>query len=597
MAAEEEAEVGSFFEYLYGLETGWVYVATKDPDPQHQKPFEQAFFEWPTQRGQLVEFVLQKRASREVYMGPAIYHEPKTDPPAIDHIKGAQVAWVEFDGNAPESAGSLPEPTLKLRSSLEGHEHWYWKLDQILPPEDVQKINRGLMYALGSDTSGWDAAQILRPPMTLNHKRERETAVLLVVPDVALDPRLFHGLPEPPPPVDEPVPDSIPDIVEVVAKYKWPTNAVELFRSTPKGPVRGKSGTRSEALMALGYYCAEMNMTKEDMVSVLLNADQRWGKFYGRSDRMRRLMEIVTIARQKYPYRPNAEDAREGKLEAYGFMDLLKVEVELEWAWEGLMHTTGYFLLVGPSAVGKTQLSLDVGMSMATGSRALDRPVRTARTGFFSLEMDLVELKEFLTKMQTLCTDEEREMLNERLKLFPLGESLALNQQGERELVEQAISDYKLDGIFIDSMSSATEDNLTDEAAKNLVNWIDRLRHRHGVFTWWIHHQRKASGDNKKPKKLDDVYGSRHITRTASSVMLMWDTNDANIKEFSALKVRLAAKPDATNIKRGPNLRYTRLVSGIAPEPGEPEEDSVVDKEKGQQAPPPPQAAGGNFDI
>ena len=88
--------------------------------------------------------------------------------------------WVDFDGNAPATweDSVAPEPTLIIQSSIPGHEHCYWKLDTFLnKPKVIEERNRSLAYALGADTSGWDADQILRPPFTTNRKRDKAVIV------------------------------------------------------------------------------------------------------------------------------------------------------------------------------------------------------------------------------------------------------------------------------------------------------------------------------------------------------------------------------------------------------------------------------------
>src|SRR5205807_6352490 len=129
------------------------------------------------------------------------------------------------------------------------------------------------------------------------------------------------------------------------------------------------------------YSLAEMNLTNEEILSVLMNADQRWGKFAQRQDRVRRLLEIVTIARQKYPIRVGEGTESPSKLQPLGFKTLLATEINLEWVWEGWLQRNGYLLLTGPSAVGKTQFALDAAAHIALGKPFLDRPVSQSRIG------------------------------------------------------------------------------------------------------------------------------------------------------------------------------------------------------------------------
>jgi hypothetical protein len=567
--------LGTFFDYLWDAEEGFAYIAYKVSGNQYS--FKQEFFQWPAQRELLIEFVLEKRAKYEVYHAPSLFKDASSADK--NNVRGANVVWCEFDGNSPstmaepssnagvaQANNQIPRPTLRIQSSLEGHEHWYWKLDQFVDSEQLDRINRSITYSLGADTSGWDANQILRPPSTFNHKRDRPVVVLEHFTG-RLDLRLFEGLPPPPPLVTIPLPDKLPAIEEVVFGHKFPEHVFRLFK------VGAPIGKRSATMMSLGYYLAELQLTDNEILAMLLNADKRWGKFDGRQDQLVRLAEIVTIARQKYPYTGTSDDMVP-KLQPMGLLTLLRTEVHVEWVWKGILQTKGYMCLTGPSGIGKTQLALDVAGQIALGKPALDRETTPMKIGFFSLEMNLVELKEFLVLMAASFTPEEQEILEENFQFFPLGEPLYLNRGEEQEQVEQAIKDHGLQGIIIDSLGSATNSSLSDQlATKPLLDWNDRLRQRMGVFTWFIHHHRKASGDNKKPKKLDDVYGDMYIVGRASSAIALWESGIPNTLDFIPLKIRLTKNPGKFHIKRGADLHFTRMVGGVVTEESNSEED------------------------
>jgi hypothetical protein len=559
VAETDDQQLGGFFDYIWEGVQGYAYLAHKIPENQYK--FQQTFFRWPDQRLELINHVLAHRTKYEVYFAPALFSAPSAQK---EQVYGAKVFWCEFDGKVPSSEAlanaGVAEPTLKIMSSEAGHEHWYWKVDKFLTAEQLDRVNRALTYLFGADTSGWDANQILRPPLTFNHKRQRPVVVYAHTPGNVLADS-FIGLPEPPPPIDAPLPESIPDINEVIMRYKFPDAATRLFKMGV--PV----GKRSSGMMSLGFYLAEMNLTNPEMLAVLLNADQRWGKFSGRTDQLKRLMEIVTIARQKFPWRQTDQKLGVPTLQPMGFLTLLKSELHVEWYWDGWLQDKGYMLLTGPSQVGKTQLALDVAGNMALGRSALDSPTRQGRIGFFSLEMNAAEIKEFMQLMATSYTPEQQQILEQNLLIFPLGEPLYLNKKETREQVEQTVADFKLDGIIVDSMGSTTDGSLSDEVAvRTLIDWNDSFRQRSGAFTWFIHHHRKGNGDNKKPNKLDDVYGNMYITARATSVICLWQTGITNTLDFIPLKVRLRANPGRFHIKRGADLRFTRLSPGVVNE-------------------------------
>ena len=543
-----ESELTDFFHIIYGDFEGLAYLAFKRNNPTGKPSWRQEWYEWPNESESLIDRIKEQSDKVEVYFGPALYAEKSSQK---KNIKGSSVLWAELDGHLPTELGDIPEPTIRIRSSdAEGHEHWYWKLDTVLSVPEVERTNRLLAIALQADISGWDATQVLRPPTTHNHKRN-STVELLQFTAAVHELSSFSGLPEAPNLPEVTVLDNaIPPVADVVAAYKIPGEVWYLFR---KGL---PEGLRSDGLMRLGFHLAEMQLRDVEIFSMVLDADNRWGKFAGREDQYLRLSQIVAIARAKYPL-INVDVIE--KFHTYGFETLLKTEVKLEWVWEGLLQEAGYFLLTGPPGIGKTQFSLDFGQHVALGKDFLERKIsQPRRIGFVSLEMGLIDLKFFVEQQSEYWDAEEITSLEESFKFLPLGEPLYLNYTKEQEFLEEWIAENKLDGIILDSLGSTTSNELSDEsAAKILMDFNDRIRQRHNCFTFFVHHHRKASGDNKKPNKLDDVYGNRYLTARATTVYCLWNDPSNPALIGIPLKVRLAAKPPIVEIHRTSKLHFT----------------------------------------
>jgi AAA domain-containing protein len=547
----EHQTLDEFFGFIYGDETGYCYLAFKAPGNSHQ--FRQEFFQWPEDKFKIVDRCLNQKAHSEVYFAPALFSKAEAKK---EFVKGAYVFWAEFDGTIPKDLKGIPNPSLRVRSSADGHEHWYWRLDSFVDSPTLEKANRALAYMLGADSSGWDANQILRPPETLNHKRSKSVAVV-GKSNTQFPSEYFAGLPEPPPIQVAPTPEKIPAVEDVIARHPFSIPAWKLFKhGVPEGQ-------RSDGLMSLGYYCAEMQMGNTEIFAILLNADARWGKFQGRLDRDKRLMEIVTKSRAKYPLK--GKKTASDPLVPIGALSLIQSEVNLEWVWEGLLQRGGYLLLTGPSGVGKTQLSLDFGASAALGRNFLDTTTKgPIKIGFFSLEMGLVDLKHFVQSQFIHYTQDELKILEENLRFYPLGEPLYLNRDEEKNRIEDTIKKEGLQGIIIDSLGSTTEGELGEERdTKNLMDWLDRVRQQYEIFAWVVHHHRKATGENKKPNKLSDVYGSQYITARATTVLCLWDAGVPQSLDLLPLKIRLAAKPDKISVYRDQNLHFTKKVSMV----------------------------------
>jgi len=558
-------DLENFYEFLYGVREGYVYATTKELGAEQQVHWKQHFFSWPFQKKDLVDFTELNRSRRDVYVCPSLFNAKKA---TKEHVIGADVIWVELD-DVPQNVDSVPPPTCRIASGGEGHEHWYWKLNTTLTGWQLDLVNETLAYHMEADLSGWDCTQVLRPPNTFNHKRRRETFSLFMS-DVVLDVGLFQTLPAPPAKGDGSIPDYFPPVEEVLAKYVWPKAALELYQSTdPKD--------RSDALMSLGFHCAEMGMARQEIFSVVVAADDRWGKFSGRADRFRRIGDLVAVALRKYPNHGQAQLAQSEipmvNLTPMGFKTLLTTEISMEWQWDGLLQRGGYFLLTGPTQVGKTQFSLNAASRMALGQPFLGRKTHSARIGFFSLEMGLVDLKHFVSQQAFSFPTEEHAILEENLKLFPLGEPLYFSHPAVQAQLDQIVGDLKLDGIMVDSLGSATDETVSDETIKRFFHWNDQFKKKHNIFTWYIHHHRKPNGENKKPNKIGDVYGSQYITSYATTVLCLYPAGLDNVIQAIPLKVRLAPAVKPFYVSRDSRLHFvlTEAAGPPALGPGSPQ--------------------------
>lgn len=531
-----------FLTYIYGDGIGFAYSPTREPN---KGAFSQHFFEYPQERDRLIEHIVRHAPERDVYISPALFSSASISKEAF---KQTNVLWAEFDGKLPENLGTIPPPTLRIRSSEADHEHWYFRLDEPLKDwQVVETYNRAITFALEADASGWDCTQVLRPVSTVNHKCGK-----VVVPvshsDTTLAAVLFDSVPKPTVAIPKVDLGSIPDITDVVLKYAWPDAAIRWYKQ------RTIERDRSGALVTLAYYCAEMGMTDAEIFSVIRNADDRWGKFKNRANRDILLAGHIARARTKYPLEVVAAE----KLPVYGLQSLLETEIEVEWLIPELLQAQGYMLLTGPAGVGKTQFSLRWAMALALGENFLGYKIeKPHKIVFFSLEMGHADLKYFVAQMAKDYTGEQLEVLETNLLLIPLGEPLYVDSEQGQKQFEAILNEHKPDGFFFDSIGSSTGAELSSETAvKSVMDWNDRLRKRFGVFSWYIHHNRKAQAENKKPNKLSDVYGNIYLVNRATSVYCLWPGN--GIIEVIPLKKRLSAMDEPWEVARTGNLNFMK---------------------------------------
>jgi hypothetical protein len=145
--------------------------------------------------------LIQRLGSRtDVYIGVCLRSRRAGGRGAIDR---SHLAFVEID--APDAIDRLRDfphpPTMIVSSGSPGHAHAYYTLTAIVTVPELEQANRRLAHALGGDLASVDAARILRPPASFNHKHSPPRPIELVEFDLTrrydVD-ELVDGLDDPP---------------------------------------------------------------------------------------------------------------------------------------------------------------------------------------------------------------------------------------------------------------------------------------------------------------------------------------------------------------------------------------------------------------
>lgn len=537
-------ELEEFLDFMWGDNQGYAYIPIKEPHKE-DADFEVKFFEWPKEKQEAVDYIIRVSPVVEVYFGPALYK--KIGSPVPENILGSQVLWTEFDGNAPKGGvlgDKIPHPTMRVRSSNEGHEHFYWKLDRFETEfEYIENINKAIAYTLQADSSAWDPTQILRPIGTKNHKRDR--IVRLVTTSASVYSKEFFSSLEVPKQLAKQaiVLEEVPEALDVIFKYPWTTEEAEFFRKREMA-----TGTRSSALMRLAYICAEHRMSDEEAFAILLNADSRWGKFKNRKDQQKRLLDLLNRARHKYPVDPEAQI---DGLPVFSWGELLKLEVHVDWLIPGILQRQGIMVVSGKPGVGKTQLTIQALIHIALGKPFLGWDITAPRkVGFVSMEMGQAEIKVFMEEMNSVLSEEDRELLHTNFQIVPIGQTLMFDNTADQKKIISYLESYLPEVVGFDSLSKTTLGSLEEATVKKVMDFADKIRMNHDCSVVFIHHDRKAQIGNKRPKNLEDIYGSFYITATATTVLGMWQSDKTYEIELNYLKVRLAKAPNTQHITR-----------------------------------------------
>lgn len=564
-----------FFDQIWGETEGFVYLPVKEKAGRVRK----FFLPWPQKREAVARHVLKWSAAEdcEVFFSPALYSEMKA---TNDAVKGSHVAWVDFDGNFPEEWPDdvAPIPSIEVQSSSDRKRHAYWRLAEFTEPKAVERINRSLAYAFEADTSGWDANQFLRPPFSVNRKYRKPIMAKVVADRSEIKPyrlKKFEHLPSPAEAIREDITLSeLPDIDEVKTLATWDEDALDLFNTTGE---EARSGTfdRSSALARLAYKGAELAWTDEQIFVALTDADARWGKYVGRHNREKILVELINRARAKVGYDVGNDkslmasllkrvdvEPDEPEIPDFVTIDQLNAVPGIDnWVVEGLLTPTGIGLFTGRPGTGKTQLVLQLAADLATGRDSFlhfPLPGKPMKVMFLSLEMSGYQLQHFTTRLRTTYPEPE---LDKNLIIYSRGEALALHTDEGQHLVDAWFDQYQPDVVIVDSFSQAATDLSSDDQMKSIFDFLRALRRYHKTAMVFVHHHRKKANDaasRKQANSQSDIYGSFQIAASVDFALDLEDRNDEYGElDLQLLKARFMHKGETKKVVRDDNLHFT----------------------------------------
>ena len=189
-------------------------------------------------------------------------------------------------------------------------------------------------------------------------------------------------------------------------------------------------------------------------------------------------------------------------------------------------------MICGPAGVGKTTLAVQVvagRMGIGDGG-VLGLPVQPGRRVLY-LAMD--RPPQIARAMGRLFTAADRKRLDESLVVWkgPPPFDLARKPNLLTDMCRYA----DVDTVVVDSLKDGAL-KLSDDEVGAGYNKARQLALAAGVQVLEMHHQRKSGSENKKPNRLDDVYGSTWLTAGAGSVLLLWGEAGDPVVELAHLK-------------------------------------------------------------
>lgn len=228
-----------FFQFLFGETEGYLCIAVLD---RTDGSFREEFFRYPEKLDRALEFINTAHNVREVYYCPHLLNDEQRKK---ENVTECVAAWADLD-NCPPDALRIA-PTIVVQSS-QGRYQALWKFKETVPAVDAEDVSKRIAYTHaneGADTSGWDLTQLLRVPLTYNHKYRQHAAPQQIIvttakPQNKYELSDFDVYPEVEATKYEDIefPEELPDKTaeDILEEYKLRLNpkARDLFETTPE---------------------------------------------------------------------------------------------------------------------------------------------------------------------------------------------------------------------------------------------------------------------------------------------------------------------------------------------------------------------------
>lgn len=271
-ATQESVSTLAFFEYLFSKDEGYICIATTRP-PAKRDTFSEQYFEWPSQKDELIEYIEKVRPSYNVYYGINILSVPKR---LKENCIPQNLLWADLDACNP---AQLEIPPQCVVESSPSRFQAMWRLDSKIDPFLAENYSKRIAYKyaeLGADKSGHDLTQLFRVPGTHNFKYQLEEAPIVRVRaqvDELLPITLFDSLPHVDdyahlPEIDVPELQDLPDPTSIMYRYQDHLKQTAFARYFADEP----SKDWSKALWRLINTCFDVGMTAQETFVIAYNA-------------------------------------------------------------------------------------------------------------------------------------------------------------------------------------------------------------------------------------------------------------------------------------------------------------------------------------
>jgi hypothetical protein len=439
-----------------------------------------------------------------LYFSPLPFRDRKRN---RELVVGSRLLWADLDEAHPRKIILVPQISWESSPSRYAS---LWILNRFHTPLEIEPVNKNLSYASGADRAGWDLAQVLRIPGTINLKYDdKPTGKLLWFTDN------IYTIKQ--------VPRFSPksgDSGKLIRKYKKRIGSSTLKTLTAK---KADVGKRSDVIWRLNNELQEAGVPPEDVFTLIKFSV--WNKFADRNDEDRQLeREISKVSVNQPQPKINGTNILENTL-----VRMSAVEPEnVKWLWWPYIPESKITLIEGDPSTGKSYMTLSIAAHITTGKR-LPLSKKSTRG-----------------KVLLLCgEDGPEDTIRPRLdqvgadsnKVWLLNQTVTFDEEGVEE-VDGVMSELKPKLLIIDPLNTYLSGVDTHKATetREVLHQIIQLAARYKTTVLAVRHFTKG----KQDKLLYRGQGSMELAAAARSIIQVGrDPRDEDMRAMYHIKSNL----------------------------------------------------------
>lgn len=338
--------------------SGYVSLPRKKDGEWQEKNFK-----YPEDKQKIIQWIKDSISNKyNIYWCPTVITNPRR---TTNNIPQINILYADLDEVNPENIPQDLKPSVAWQSS-KGRYAAIWFLNDYIPAQSGEKLNKKLTYYLDADKGGWDLTQVLRIPGLPNFKYNPPSpGKLLWYEDKVYTTQTFKSLPE-----VEDTNNDIPqdvdtvdeDVNGIIYKYidKLHKKAVKLLL-TPEDEVAFSD--RSETLWELECLLFEAGMTVDEVYTVVKNSI--WNKYRGRKDEEKRLKsEVIKASNHTEPVITTGKRKRV----VTTYADLMAKQLDQpKWLIKDWWEAGSHGIIAGEPKTYKSTTSTEIAISVASG--------------------------------------------------------------------------------------------------------------------------------------------------------------------------------------------------------------------------------------